>query len=83
MFQVKGEGFNRNLKGNFLSGRMLGLWYELLGEVTVAGAITAFKRSLGRYIDMKDLEGYGPNVGKGTHMNRAYCVWAQASVSML
>lgn len=40
------------------------IWNELPEEVVVVNSITAFKINLGRYMDMKDFEGYGPNLSK-------------------
>eukprot|EP00061_Rhincodon_typus_P011347 g36286.t1 len=61
MFKVKGKRFKRDLRGKCSIQRVVRVWNELPEEVVEAGAVTAFKRHLDRYMDRKDLEGYGPN----------------------
>jgi len=39
-------------------------WNEFPEEMVEAGTMTTFKRHLDRYMDRKDLGGYGPNAGK-------------------
>lgn len=55
--------FNRNLWSNIFVQRVVGIWIEVPEEVVVAGAITACKRQLHRYMEREGAVGYGLNVG--------------------
>ena len=62
-FKVRGERFKRDLRGNFFTQRVVRIWNELPGKVVEAGTIETFKKHLHKYMDGKELEGYGPNMG--------------------
>lgn len=44
--KVRGKIFNRNLRINIFTQRLVGIWNKLLVEIIKAGNITTFKRHL-------------------------------------
>lgn len=45
-FKVRGQRFERHLRGSFFTESMVYTWNELSDEVVEVGTITAFKRYL-------------------------------------
>eukprot|EP00061_Rhincodon_typus_P004079 g21690.t1 len=58
--KTRGERFEKNLRGNFITQRVVRVWNELPEEVVEAITIATFKRHLDGYMNRKGLEGYGP-----------------------
>lgn len=61
---MRGERSNRNLRCNFFTQRVVSIWNKLPDEVVEADTIKTIKGHLGRYMDRKCLEEYGPNARK-------------------
>lgn len=61
---MRGERFNKILRGNVLTQRVVGIWVELLDGVVKAGTIITLERNLDVFIVRKGLEGHGLNMGK-------------------
>lgn len=57
-FNLRGEKWNTNLRGNVFTQRVVGIWNELPGEVVEADTITTCKRHLDRCLDRKGLVEY-------------------------
>ena len=55
---MRGERFERDLRGNLFTQRVVCIWNELPKEVVEVGTIPTFERHLDRYMDRKGLEGY-------------------------
>ena len=62
-FKVKGKRFHRNLRDNFFTQKVVGVWNKLSEEVVGAGTIPLFKKQFDRHMYRAGLEGYGPSAG--------------------
>ena len=64
-FKVRGARFKGDVRGRFLTQRVVGAWNSLPGEVVEADTIVTFKGRLDKYINRMGKEEYGPQKGRG------------------
>ena len=61
---MKGEKFKGNIRGDFFTQRVVGVWNELPDKVVNAGSLLTFKKNLDGFMDERGVEGYGPCAGQ-------------------
>ena len=63
--RIRGKPFRTEMRKNFFTQRVVGLWNSLPQRAVEASSISIFKRELDIFLQAKGIKGYGEKAGMG------------------